>query len=64
LNRLYKYFSYFWLLEFLKIKASKILGGGGGKGTWGKPGCELETPWVDPNDPNYDSDEQVFSQFD
>jgi len=33
-------------------------GGGGGKGTWGKPGCELEPPWVDPNDPNYDSDEQ------
>lgn len=31
-------------------------GGGGGKGTWGKLGCELELPWVDPNDPNYESD--------
>ena len=33
-----------------------ILGGAGGKGTWGKLGCELELPWVDPNDPNYESD--------
>ena len=31
-------------------------GGGGGKGTWGKLGCELELPWVDPKDPNYESD--------
>uniref|UniRef100_A0A0K2T795 Programmed cell death protein 4 n=2 Tax=Lepeophtheirus salmonis TaxID=72036 RepID=A0A0K2T795_LEPSM len=31
-------------------------GGGGGKGTWGKLGCELELPWVDRNDPNYESD--------
>jgi len=31
-------------------------GGAGGKGTWGKLGCELELPWVDPNDPNYASD--------
>lgn len=31
-------------------------GGAGGKGTWGKLGCELELPWVDPNDPNYESD--------
>jgi len=34
-------------------------GGAGGKGTWGKLGCELEMPWVDPNDPNYVSDEEV-----
>eukprot|EP00092_Neocalanus_flemingeri_P106838 GFUD01137092.1.p1 GENE.GFUD01137092.1~~GFUD01137092.1.p1 ORF type:complete len:495 (+),score=137.49 GFUD01137092.1:152-1636(+) len=31
-------------------------GGAGGKGTWGKLGDEMELPWVDPNDPNYDSD--------
>jgi len=31
--------------------------GGGGKGTWGKLGAELDLPWVDKNDPNYDSDE-------
>ena len=37
-----------------------VAGGAGGKGTWGKLGCELELPWVDPNDPNYESDgEQV-----
>lgn len=30
--------------------------GGGGKGTWGKLGDELNLPWVDKNDPNYDSD--------
>jgi len=30
-------------------------GGAGGKGTWGKLGDEMELPWVDPNDPNYDS---------
>jgi len=34
-------------------------GGAGGKGTWGKLGCELEMPWVDPNDPNYVSDEDT-----
>ena len=33
-------------------------GGAGGKGTWGKLGCELELPWVDPNDPNYESDSE------
>jgi len=33
-------------------------GGAGGKGTWGKLGDEMELPWVDPNDPNYDSDTQ------
>ena len=33
-----------------------VLGGASGKGTWGKLGCELELPWVDPNDPNYESD--------
>lgn len=31
-------------------------GGAGGKGTWGKLGDEIDLPWVDPNDPNYDSD--------
>jgi len=31
-------------------------GGAGGKGTWGKLGDEMELPWVDPNDPNYDSE--------
>ena len=34
----------------------QFIGGAGGKGTWGKLGCELELPWVDPNDPNYESD--------
>eukprot|EP00095_Tigriopus_kingsejongensis_P008042 maker-scaffold201_size263271-snap-gene-1.26 protein:Tk08042 transcript:maker-scaffold201_size263271-snap-gene-1.26-mRNA-1 annotation:"programmed cell death protein 4" len=34
-------------------------GGAGGKGTWGKPGCEMELPWVDPNDPNYESAEDI-----
>ena len=29
---------------------------GEGKGTWGKLGDEMELPWVDPRDPNYDSD--------
>jgi len=33
-------------------------GGAGGKGTWGKLGDEIDLPWVDPNDPNYDSDTQ------
>ena len=35
-----------------------VLGGAGGKGTWGKLGDELDLPWVDPSDPNYDSDSQ------
>ena len=35
-----------------------LSGGAGGKGTWGKLGDEMELPWVDPNDPNYDSDTQ------
>ena len=35
-----------------------IQGGAGGKGTWGKLGCELELPWVDPNDPNYESEDE------
>jgi len=35
-------------------------GGGGGKGTWGKPGDELgvDSTTTDVNDPNYDSDGQ------
>jgi len=37
-------------------------GGAGGKGTWGKLGGELELPWVDPNDPNYDSDNNEDSE--
>ena len=32
-----------------------MAGGAGGKGTWGKLGDEMDLPWVDPNDPNYDS---------
>ena len=56
------------ILYFLKISLPYLLnsvtplfgyifsGGAGGKGTWGKLGCELELPWVDPNDPNYESD--------
>lgn len=40
-------------------------GGAGGKGTWGKFGCELDLPWVDPNDPNYESDgEQELAKTD
>jgi len=38
-------------------------GGAGGKGTWGKLGCELEMPWVDPNDPNYVSDEDIVKEL-
>ena len=36
-------------------------GGAGGKGTWGKPGSELQATGaaIDTNDPNYDSDELV-----
>jgi len=34
-------------------------GGAGGKGTWGKLGCEMELAWVDPNDPNYESDSEA-----
>jgi len=37
-------------------------GGAGGKGTWGKLGGELDLPWVDPNDPNYDSDNNEESE--
>ncbi|XP_019644335.1 PREDICTED: programmed cell death protein 4-like isoform X4 [Branchiostoma belcheri] len=34
-------------------------GGAGGKGVWGKPGCELDIDGViDEKDPNYDSDAQ------
>ena len=46
------YLSQFKILPF-------ILGGAGGKGTWGKIGCELELAWVDPNDPNYESDSEA-----
>ena len=40
------------------LNAYLVVGGAGGKGTWGKLGDELELPWVDPSDPNYDSDNQ------
>ena len=42
----------------LNFKINCLLGGAGGKGTWGKLGCELELPWIDPNDPNYESDSE------
>lgn len=32
-------------------------GGGGGKGTWGRPGDEAKNADLDPNDPNFDPDE-------
>ena len=31
----------------------------GGKGVWGKPGCELDEDYLDAKDPNYDSDEEA-----
>lgn len=31
--------------------------GGGGKHTWGVPGCELADDYLDAKDPNYDSEE-------
>ena len=40
-----------------------MIGGAGGKGTWGKLGDELELPWVDPNDPNYDSENDEDSSL-
>lgn len=33
-------------------------GGAGGKGTWGKPGDEVNEPPIDPNDPDYVSEEE------
>jgi len=46
------------------VTVQPVAGGGGGKGTWGKPGSELfvtgETN--DVNDPNYDSDNQVTAR--
>ena len=42
----------------INFKLNHLLGGAGGKGTWGKLGCELELPWIDPNDPNYESDSE------
>ena len=33
-----------------------FLGGGGGKGTWGKNGAVYEEESNDPKDPNYDSE--------
>ena len=33
-----------------------MVGGGGGKGTWGKNGEVYEDDEFDPNDPNYDTD--------
>jgi len=38
-------------------------GGGGGKGTWGRPGDETKVgDDLDPNDPNFDEDEAVNAQ--
>jgi len=34
-------------------------GGAGGKGVWGRPGCELDAEYLDTKDPNYDSDEEA-----
>jgi len=31
-------------------------GGGGGKGTWGRPGDEAQQGEIDPNDPNYEDE--------
>ena len=45
-----------YLYEALTLGFPFLTGGAGGKGTWGKLGCDLELPWVDPNDPNYESD--------
>ena len=28
------------------------------KGVWGAPGCELDPGYLDPKDPNYDSEEE------
>lgn len=38
------------------LKAQPKKNGGGGKYTWGAPGCEL-VDFIDKNDPNYDSDD-------
>lgn len=36
-----------------------VLGGAGGKYTWGVPGTgDLQQVAIDPNDPAYDSDEE------
>ena len=37
-------------------------GGAGGKGTWGKLGDEMELPWVNSRDPNYDSDREEAAE--
>ena len=37
-------------------------GGAGGKGNWGKLGDEMELPWVDPRDPNCDSDREEAAE--
>ena len=39
-----------------------VKGGAGGKGTWGKFGDEMDLPWVDPRDPNYDSDHEEAAE--
>jgi len=41
----------------LKSRGLPKKGGGGGKHTWGAPGCELMVDDVDHNDPNYDSED-------
>ena len=48
-------------ISILNLLFNKYLGGGGGKGTWGKLGDEIEPHLaLDNHDPNYDSEEQVF----
>ena len=67
--KIYVYLIVFYILGWYILEVSYLfsiliyflfiyLGGAGGKGTWGKLGDEIDLPWVDPNDPNYDSDTQ------
>lgn len=48
---------------FLAIGFLICTGGGGGKGTWGKLGVEVDvdSTTTDIHDPNYDSDGQVLN---
>ena len=40
-----------------------IVGGGGGKGTWGKNGAVYEEESNDPQDPNYDSETEKVTNL-
>jgi hypothetical protein len=44
-------------MRSLKDRGQPKKGGGGGKHTWGAPGCELAEDYLDSKDPNYDSDD-------